>query len=81
MDEHLKAALLGLIEAETDILAPKKTTVAPPVDPDDMAQFWAPIISSDRYIAPSAVSPVIARIMLQKKMVTTEQLRNRAITF
>ncbi|AEM41424.1 helix-turn-helix domain-containing protein [Ketogulonicigenium vulgare] len=48
---------------------------------DEMAAFWASKITAPGYIAPSAISPALARHMLQREMIAPDQLRARGISF
>lgn len=46
------------------------------VSPEEMAAFWAAKISAGSYVAPSAIGHELARTMVQRGLVTRNQLRN-----
>ncbi|PXW65636.1 helix-turn-helix protein [Loktanella sp. PT4BL] len=52
---------------------------APPVSPDELAAFYAAKVNSDAYLPPSMISNAICGAMLERGLVTTEQLRARGL--
>lgn len=45
----------------------------------DQLSFWADLINSDRFVAPSSLKPSLARALLDAGLVTRERLRDRGI--
>jgi len=52
---------------------------APPPSPDELAAFYAAKVNSDAYLPPSMISNAMCGEMLERGLVTTEQLRARGL--
>lgn len=48
-------------------------------DPDAVARFWGAAVNEGRFVAPCAISPLVASRMVALGLVTPEQLRTRGI--
>ena len=73
---HSLKALDGFIEAAA---GKAKREVRPAVEPEKVAEFWEGQIAAGKRVAQSAISPGIARLIVQRGNVTAERLKEMGI--